>query len=63
MKKSTTNVKQKKIGRPVEIGADKAIGIRISELLLKQIDGWAKREKITKRSEAIRQLIERGLEK
>jgi hypothetical protein len=65
MAKSTNIVRQKKVGRgrPTEIGADKAVGIRLSEALLKQIDGWAKREKIDQRSTAIRKLIERGLEK
>jgi Ribbon-helix-helix protein, copG family len=62
MAKSTTNVRQK-MGRPIEIGADKAIGMRLPEALLKRIDVWAKREKIGQRSKAIRQLIERGLEK
>jgi hypothetical protein len=62
MAKSTTNVRQK-MGRPIEIGADRAIGLRLPEALLKRIDGWAKREKVGKRSMAIRQLIEKGLEK
>jgi metal-responsive CopG/Arc/MetJ family transcriptional regulator len=51
------------MGRPIEIGADRAIGLRLPEALLKRIDGWAKREKVGKRSMAIRQLIEKGLEK
>jgi hypothetical protein len=62
MAKSTTIVKRK-MGRPVEIGADKFVGLRLPEALLKRIDGWAKQKKIEERSNALRQLIERGLEK
>jgi hypothetical protein len=62
MAKSTTNVKQK-MGRPTEIGADKAVGLRLPDALLKRVDSWAKREKIDRRSEAMRRLIERGLER
>jgi metal-responsive CopG/Arc/MetJ family transcriptional regulator len=51
------------MGRPVEIGADKFVGLRLPEALLKRIDGWAKQKKIEERSNALRQLIERGLEK
>jgi hypothetical protein len=62
MTKSTTNVKpKKKMGRPVEIDADKFIGLRVPDALVKRIDGWAKREKIGERSVAVRELIERGL--
>ena len=60
MTKSTTIVKRK-TGRPVEIDARKFIGLRLSEALLKRIDAWGKREKISERSEAVRALIERGL--
>jgi hypothetical protein len=62
MKKST-NIVKRKAGRPVEIpgGATEFVGLRLPSDLLRRIDGWAKQEKIDKRSEAVRELIERGL--
>jgi len=61
MAKSTTIVKQKKpMGRPVEVGADQFVGLRLPGTLLTQVDEWAEREGIA-RSAAIRRLIERGL--
>jgi hypothetical protein len=62
MARSTTIVKQKKMGRPASIGADKAIGIRIPAALLKRVDSWGRRHRIA-RSKAIRGLLERGLER
>jgi predicted DNA-binding protein (UPF0251 family) len=63
MAKSTTNVIQKKkIGRPVEIGADKLVAMRLSTALLEQVDEWAAKKGVS-RSEASRALIERGLKK
>jgi hypothetical protein len=61
MAKPTTIVKQK-TGRPVSIGADKKLGIRIPAALLKRVDSWAKRHRIA-RSKAIRGLLERGLKR
>jgi hypothetical protein len=55
-----TNVKRKS-GRPPEIGAGTFVGMRLPAVLLKNIDGWAKRRKISGRSEAMRALIEKGL--
>ena len=62
MAKSKNSVKRK-AGRPVEIpGGDTAfVGLRLPSDLLKRIDGWAGQEKIDRRSEALRALIERGL--
>jgi metal-responsive CopG/Arc/MetJ family transcriptional regulator len=61
MTKSSTNVKpKKKLGRPVEIGADQFIGLRIPGALVKAIDAWAKEQNV-KRSDAVRALLERGL--
>jgi Arc/MetJ-type ribon-helix-helix transcriptional regulator len=37
--------------------------LRLTPEAAAAIERWAKREKITNRSEAIRQLIDRGLEK
>jgi hypothetical protein len=60
-------VKQKKIaprpvlGRPITIGANRAIGIRLPMALLKRVDNWAKRQRVAKRSKAIRLLLEKGL--
>jgi hypothetical protein len=70
MPKSTTNVKEKarapkkELGRPKTIGAvgePVFVGLWLSEELGNQVDAWAKRKKIAKRSEAIRRLIEQGL--
>jgi predicted DNA-binding protein len=48
-------------GRPAT-GRDPMIGVRAGKELTAKIDKWAKTNSTT-RSEAIRQLIERGLEK
>jgi metal-responsive CopG/Arc/MetJ family transcriptional regulator len=60
---NSTNIVKRNPGRPVEIGARKIIGLRLPEALLKRIDAWGKQKKINERSEAVRALIERGLEK
>jgi hypothetical protein len=59
MAKST----KRKAGRPVEIpgGATEFVGLRLPHDLLQRIDGWGKQQKIDRRSEAVRGLIERGL--
>jgi hypothetical protein len=59
----STNIVKRKAGRPVEIpgGATEFVGLRLASDLLKRIDSWAKQGKIDKRSEAVRELIERGL--
>jgi hypothetical protein len=60
MAKVTTVVRQKKMGRPITVEAEKAIGIRLPGSLLDAIDNWAKTNQAS-RSEAIRRLVERGL--
>jgi hypothetical protein len=64
MAKSSNIVKRKR-GRPPEIGAGATafVGMRLPADLLKSIDEWAKRHRIAGRSDAMRRLIERGLQK
>jgi hypothetical protein len=62
MKTSTTQVKRK-IGRPSEIGADKFVGLRLPGGLVNRVGTWAKQSNVVSRSEAIRLLLEKGLEK
>jgi hypothetical protein len=59
MKKSIS-VKRKKRGRPAT-GTDPLYGVRIPEELMVRIEQWAKANVAT-RSEAIRRLVEIGLE-
>src|ERR1019366_4905125 len=61
MAKST----KRKAGRPVEIpgGATEFVGLRLPYDLLKRIDGWAKQQKIDRRSEAVRGLVGSQLSK
>jgi metal-responsive CopG/Arc/MetJ family transcriptional regulator len=54
------SVKRKKPGRPAT-GTEPLYGVRISDALMKQIMDWAKSQGAT-RSEAIRRLVEAGLE-
>jgi metal-responsive CopG/Arc/MetJ family transcriptional regulator len=54
------NVKHKR-GRPVEIDAEKMVGLRLPSALLAAIDAWAKGNGIESRSRAIRELIGRSL--
>jgi hypothetical protein len=63
MKKSTISAKQKKQrpGRPAT-GVDPMIGLRAGKELTAAIDAWAKANSVS-RSEAIRRLVEKGLEK
>jgi hypothetical protein len=62
MKKSTNTVKRK-IGRPNQIGADQFVGLRLPGSLMNRVGTWAKQSNVVSRSEAIRLLIEKGLEK
>ena len=57
----STNIVKRKVGRPVEIGAEASIGIRMPKTLLIEIDGWAERKGIRQRSAAIRKLVETAL--
>jgi metal-responsive CopG/Arc/MetJ family transcriptional regulator len=59
MKKSQVKknfVKQKRVGRPVTVEADVAIGIRLSRQQLDVLDEWAATHGVS-RSEAIRRLL------
>jgi hypothetical protein len=56
-------VRKKAGGRPVTTGTGKLIGLRILPPLLKRIDAWiAKESDKPSRPEAMRRLIERGLD-
>jgi hypothetical protein len=54
------SVKRKKAGRPAT-GTEPLYGVRIADPLMKQIMDWAKTQRAT-RSEAMRRLVEIGLE-
>jgi hypothetical protein len=63
MAKASNIVKPKSPrGRPVDIGATAFVGLKVPPALLDRVKAWAKRHKIEGRSEALRALIERGLE-
>src|ERR1700688_4266947 len=57
------NIVKRKAGRTVEIpgGATAFVALRLTSDLLKRIEGWASQEKINRRSEALRALLECGL--
>jgi hypothetical protein len=49
-------------GRPEKPGGpDPVVPVRLPKAVIADIDRWAKREKIDKRSMAVRALIEKGL--
>ena len=50
----------RKVGRPVTVEAEKAIGIRLPARLLDAVDAWAEDNEVS-RSEAIRRHLERSL--
>jgi Arc/MetJ-type ribon-helix-helix transcriptional regulator len=54
-------VKRKKKGRPAA-GQDRFVGIRLPEPLLAGIAKWTEKNEATSRSEAIRRLVEIGLQ-
>jgi hypothetical protein len=61
MAKRKTNVKPKakKMGRPVTIGAEAFVGLRIPARLVEGIDAWAaQQDDKPPRSEAIRRMVE-----
>jgi hypothetical protein len=60
MKKSIT-VKPKR-GRPPSGGRDPFVGIRLPVSLLDQIAAWSEQHEASTRSDAIRRLVEIGLE-
>ncbi len=47
-------------GRPVTIAAERSVTIRLPTRLLDEVDAWASANEASK-SEAIRELLERGL--
>lgn len=51
-----------KRGRPVTVGATVFVGAKFAPAMVEQIDERAEVEKVT-RSEALRQLVERGLKR
>jgi Arc/MetJ-type ribon-helix-helix transcriptional regulator len=55
-------VRPKKRGRPAT-GKDPLYALRISDELMREVDRWAEANDSPSRSEAIRRLIERGLQK
>jgi hypothetical protein len=63
MAKQEKNVHQKRIGRPPGRTYIASIPLRLTPEALAAVERWAKREKIENRSEALRMLVERGLEK
>jgi hypothetical protein len=50
----------RKVGRPVTTGKGTQIGMRWHQPMLEAIDAWAERQ--PDRSEAIRRLVQRGLD-
>jgi metal-responsive CopG/Arc/MetJ family transcriptional regulator len=58
--KKSVRQKPRKVGRPVTIAAEKSVTIRLPDKLLDAIDAWKSSGKAS-RSEAIRELVERGL--
>jgi predicted DNA binding CopG/RHH family protein len=60
MAKVNTYVRQKKMGRPITVEADKAIGIRLPVRLLDSVDEAAEGQGVN-RSEMIRRLLDQAL--
>ncbi len=60
MAKVKTYVRQKKMGRPITVEADKAIGIRLPVRLLDSVDEAAEGQGVN-RSEMIRRLLDQAL--
>jgi predicted DNA binding CopG/RHH family protein len=58
--KRKTNVRQKKMGRPVTIDGDRTVTIRLPAAQLDAIDAWASKTNVP-RSEAMRQLVDYAL--
>lgn len=57
----STNVAKRKAGRPATVGATEFVGLRLPAELLRQIQNWARGQKIAGRSEAVRALIEKSI--
>ncbi len=54
-------IAKRRTGRPPEISAGAFVGMRLPATLLKSIDEWAKRNKVSGRSDAMRRLLELSL--
>jgi metal-responsive CopG/Arc/MetJ family transcriptional regulator len=54
---------KKSRGRPAGRAYAETVPVRLTPEMLKAIEGWCRRNKVDNRSEALRQLIEHGLEK
>jgi hypothetical protein len=63
MVKREKGVRKKRRGRPPGRTYAETIPARLTPEAVAAIDRWAKRERMVSRSEALRVLIERGLEK
>jgi hypothetical protein len=62
MKRVKSIQQQRRRGRPDRPGgSDPVVPVRLPKAVIADIDRWAKREKIDKRSKAVRALIEKGL--
>lgn len=57
----STNASSRKPGRPVSVRGEEFVGVRMSPELRAKIEAWGKAEGLSL-SEAIRKLIERGLD-
>jgi metal-responsive CopG/Arc/MetJ family transcriptional regulator len=63
MVKGDKGSRKKRRGRPPGRTYAETIPVRLTPEAVAAIDRWAKRERMVSRSEALRVLIERGLEK
>jgi metal-responsive CopG/Arc/MetJ family transcriptional regulator len=54
----SADITKRKAGCPPEISAGTFVSMRLPAALLKSIDEWAKRNKISGRSDAMRRLLE-----
>jgi hypothetical protein len=61
MGKSIKGTTKKKRGRPATTGKGTQIGMRWQDLQLSAIDAWREKHGVPTRSEAIRRLVETGL--
>ncbi len=63
MVKRKKGVRKKRLGRPPGRTYAESIPVRLTPEAVAAIERWAERERMVSRSEALRVLIERGLEK
>jgi hypothetical protein len=62
MAKKSIKVIPKKRGRPAT-GKDPLVALRLPPETISAVDDWAKRNGLVSRSQAIRELLDRGLRK